>query len=122
MADESNVSNGVQQQTQAVVDATPRTIYQGTELKFLLDIQSDGFSMVNDDFKVTIKNATKKEVTIDKSEMIVTDEDKFLFTIDTALLGTGEYYITTTAYVPDEDFDDGFRTEVQKSLLCVVTS
>jgi len=87
-----------------------------------LDIQSEGFSMVDDDFKVTIKNATKKEVTIDKSEMIVTDEDKFLFTIDTALLGTGEYYITTTAYVPDEDFDDGFRTEVQKSLLCVVTS
>lgn len=111
MANESNIEN-----------ATPRTIYQGTKLKFLLDIQSEGFSMVDNDFKVTIKNATKKEMTIDKSEMIVTDEDKFLFTVDTAVFGTGEYYIKTTAYVPDDDFEDGFRTEVQKSLLCVVTS
>lgn len=121
MADESNVSNGVQQQTQAVVDATPRTIYQGTELKFLLDIQSEGFSMADDDFKVVIKN-TKKSVTIPKAEMILDENENYLFTVDTGFMGTGEYWITTIAYVPDDDFDDGLRTEVQKQLLCVVTS
>jgi hypothetical protein len=98
-----------------------RPIYQGTELKFSLDIEIEGFSMFDDDFKVAIKN-TKTLVEIPKEEMILTDDDKFLFTIDTKEIGTGDYYIFVTAYVPDDDFDDGFRTEVQKQLLCIVTS
>lgn len=98
-----------------------RTIYQGTELKFALDIDIEGFSMDSDDFKVTIKN-TKSEITIPKSEMLLTENDEWLFTVDTAQMGTGDYYVIVTAYVPDTDFEDGLRTEVQKQLLCVVTS
>lgn len=98
-----------------------RTIYQGTELKFVLDIDIEGFSMDSDDFKVTIKN-TKNEITIPKSEMLLTENDEWLFTVDTAQMGTGDYYVIVTAYVPDTDFEDGLRTEVQKQLLCVVTS
>ena len=101
--------------------STQRTIYQGTELKFTLDIQSEGFDMADDDFKVVIKN-TKSSVEILKSDMILTEDEKYLFTIDTGVMGTGEYWISIFAYVPDDDFDDGLRTEVQKQLLCVVTS
>lgn len=104
-----------------MADVETRTIYQGTELKFLLEITSEGFSMVDDDFKVVIKNI-KNEKVIRKDEMLLTDNDEYIFTVDTAELGTGEYWITTIAYVPDTDFDDGIRTEVQKQLLCVVTS
>lgn len=104
-------------------DTIFRPIYLGTELKFSLDIQVEGFDMLDDDFKIIVKTAnTKRVVEITKGEMILTDEDVFLFTIDTAILGTGEYYITTFAYVPDEDFDDGLRTEVHKKLLCEVMS
>ena len=102
--------------------ANEKKIYQGTELKFQLDIESVGFSMINDDFKVVVKNKnTQQSVVILKSDMIITQEEKFLFTIDTSVLGIGTYIITTTAYVPDEDFKDGYRTEVQKQTLCQVT-
>ena len=101
--------------------ATQRTIYADTELKFTLDIQSEGFDMATDDFKVIIKN-TKSSIEIPKSEMILTDDDEYIFTVDTGVMGTGEYWVIIYAYVPDEDFDDGIRTEVQKQMLCVVTS
>lgn len=124
MADENSntqVSGGDNNSQQQQQKNVRRTIYQGTELKFTLDIQSDGFSMADDDFKVVIKN-TKKSVTILKAEMILDENENYLFTVDTGFMGTGEYWITTIAYVPDDDFDDGLRTEVQKQLLCVVTS
>lgn len=124
MADENSntqVSGGDNNSQQQQQENVRRTIYQGTELKFTLDIQSEGFSMADDDFKVVIKN-TKKSVTISKAEMILDENENYLFTVDTGFMGTGEYWITTIAYVPDGDFDDGLRTEVQKQLLCVVTS
>lgn len=124
MADENSntqVSGGDNNSQQQQQENVRRTIYEGTELKFTLDIQSEGFSMADDDFKVVIKN-TKKSVTISKAEMILNENENYLFTVDTGFMGTGEYWITTIAYVPDDDFDDGLRTEVQKQLLCVVTS
>ena len=96
-------------------------IFQGTELKFQLDITSEGFSMIDDDFKIIVKNK-KVSKEIRKEDMILTDDEKFLFTLDTAEFGTGDYIVTTIAYVPDEDFEDGLRTEVQKQLLCSVTA
>lgn len=96
-------------------------LYVGTELKFQLDITSDGFSMADDDFKVIISNRTKN-VEIKKEDMILDEHEHYLFTIDTAFLGSGDYMITIYAYVPDEDFDDGIRTEVQKQVLCQVKS
>ena len=99
-----------------------RVIFQGTELKYQLDITCEGFDMLQDDFKVIVKTGTNREVTITKGEMILTENDKFIFTIDTAILGTGKYYLTVVAYVPDEDFDDGLRTEVMKETLCEVMS
>ena len=124
MADENSntqVSGGNNNSQQQQQENVRRTIYQGTELKFTLNIQSEGFSMADDDFKVVIKN-TKKSVTIPKADMILDENENYLFTVDTGFMGTGEYWITTIAYVPDDDFDDGLRTEVQKQLLCVVTS
>lgn len=100
-----------------------RTIYLGTELKFALTITSEGFSMITDDFKVVIKSTKKrKEVVITKDEMMLDENDKYLFTIDTEELGIGEYWIYVYAYVPDDDFPDGLRTEVQKQQLCTVMS
>lgn len=95
-------------------------IFQGTELKFSLDIQIEGFSMVDDDFFIVIRNGVGKSVTIQKSAMLLQEDEKFLFTVDTEELGTGKYTIITTAFVPDGDFEDGLRTEVDKRTLCEV--
>ena len=100
-----------------------RSIYLGTELKFALSIESEGFSMETDDFKVVVKSTKKKkEIVITKEEMLIDENEKYLFLIDTEELGIGEYWIYVYAYVPDEDFPDGIRTEVQKQQLCTVMS
>lgn len=95
--------------------------FVGTELKFQLDIEAEGFSMADDDFKVIISNYNKRKE-IKKEDMKLDDNENYLFTVDTAYFGSGEYLITIIAYVPDEDFDDGIRTEVQKQVLCQVKS
>ena len=99
---------------------TQKPIYKGTDLKFQIDISTEGFDMDSDDFKVVIKNLIKYEKVITKGEMLVTENGKYLFTLNTTELGTGEYVISTFAYVPDSDFDSGIRTEVTKQTLCVV--
>ena len=127
MADEnsntqvSGGDNNSQQQQQATTqENVRRTIYQGTELKFTLDIQSEGFSMADDDFKVVIKN-TKKSVTIPKAEMILDENENYLFTVDTGFMGTGEYWITTIAYVPDDDFDEDEELHAAKLITVIST-
>lgn len=98
-----------------------RPIYVGTELKYTLNIETEGFSMDTDDFKIIVRSS-HGTIEIPKSQMILTDNDEYLFTVDTSELGAGDYYVSVVAYVPDTDFDDGLRTEVTKQLLCVVKS
>lgn len=105
-----------------VITPTRRNaIYIGTELKFALIIETEGFDMATDDFCVVVKSARKK-VEIKKDEMLIDAEERYLFTVDTAALGVGDYWVYAYAYVPDADFPDGLRTEVQKLKLCTVMS
>lgn len=85
----------------------------GTELKFILDIAASGFSMVDDDFNVTLKRGGTKK-TFMKEDLVRDDEDNFYVCFDSAEFGKGIIEAVVTAYVPDSDFDDGLRTEVYK--------
>lgn len=87
--------------------------FLGTEKKYLIEIQSDGFDMERDDFEVSIKRGTNILV-IKKEDMVQDDDGNFYVTFDTAALGGGKVTMTVTAYVPDADFEDGLRTEVVK--------
>lgn len=98
---------------------TTKRIYRGTELKFRLTIEADGFSMEDDDFAVRVYSR-RKSIKIPKENMIVDGEGNYIFTFGTADLDTGDITLETTAYVPDTDFDDGIRTEVNKIELCKV--
>ena len=42
------------------------------------------------------------------------DEEGYYLCFDTADFGTGQIFAIITAYVPDTDFADGFRTEKLK--------
>ena len=96
----------------------------GTELKYLLEISASGFDMDRDDFEITLKRGSKS-LNLKKSDLVVEDytvvEDNISITkhhyyvcFDSAYFGSGIIAAIITAYVPDEDFDDGFRTEVDK--------
>lgn len=95
--------------------------FLGTELKFIVDIAASGFSMVDDDFTVTLRRGSTKR-TFKKDELVRDAEDNFYVCFDSAEFGKGVIDAIITAYVPDTDFDDGFRTEVYKFQLINILS
>lgn len=86
-------------------------IFVGTELKFKIDIEAEGFSMDTDDFNVVICRRNVKQV-FNKQDLINDGEGNYYVCFDTADFGTGTISAIVTAYVPDTDFPDGLRTEV----------
>ncbi len=94
--------------------------YLGTELKYKVTMTATGFDMDTDDWEVTIvRGATKRTFT--KSEC-VQGQDGWFVCFDTKDFGAGNYYAIMTAFVPDADFDDGYRKEVKKFELLSVES
>ena len=101
------------------------SVYIGTELKFLIEIEADNFSMVDDNFTVDIVRGLNRQH-FEKSDLVdeeYQEEDAdhntvtkhhYYVCFDTATLGAGTVYAIVTAYVPDMDFSDGLRTEVYK--------
>lgn len=85
----------------------------GTELKLNINIEPIGeITMDHYDFEVDVWCSLKRIVTITKSEAIRVDENNYIICVDSSLLGHGQIKAKVTAYVPDNDFEDGVRTEV----------
>lgn len=91
-------------------------IYKGTDLKFAINIDSPGFNMDDDDFTIELINGRRK-VIIDKDNMVHGDDGWYLC-FDSSEMGSGDITIVVYAHVPDDDFEDGIRTEVYKDILC----
>ena len=85
----------------------------GTGLKFAVTITAEGFSMEEDDFTVEFRCGRKK-LEFSKEDMSIGEDGAFIANVDTSLLGAGTLSVVTTAYVPDEDWDGGIRTEIDK--------
>lgn len=88
--------------------------YIGTELKFALTITSSGFDMARDPWTATITNGKNRVVCRRGENVILDDQNQWYITVDTAELGTGQYYLIVEIDVPDDDFSDGYRHEVLK--------
>lgn len=96
--------------------------WQGSDLKFLIEIMAEGFDIDNDNYRIVLKRGAR-EVLIDKSDIVVDDDEHFLCVTKEQLesLGTGDIYIVTYAEVPDTDFvERNIRREVDKQLLCTI--
>lgn len=88
----------------------------GTEVKLLVNIEADGFSMDEDDFNIVLKRGNR-ELVFQKADLYHDGED-YIIRFDSTDLGSGYVDAIVTAYVPDPAFEiegnDGYRTEVQK--------
>lgn len=93
--------------------------YIGTDLKFLVEPTADGFNKVRDEWEVTISRG-QNERTFSKSELAKDEQDNFYVCFSTDYFGVGQYYITVTTHTPDEDFEDGFRDDIQQYPLCKI--
>lgn len=86
----------------------------GTELKINVHVEPiDGFHMSGYDFTCRFYIYANRYVELGKSEMIRMDDDNYIACIDSSKLGTGNIMMRIMAYIPDADFSDGFRTEVE---------
>lgn len=88
----------------------------GTGLKFAVTITAEGFSQDDDDWKVVFQ-CGRNSVELTKADMSISEDNgnlTYIANVDTSLLGTGDLSVITYAYVPDEDWDDGVRVEVDK--------
>lgn len=96
----------------------------GSEVKCLVEVTSPGFDMVRDDFEIDLKrgNTTKHFA---KSDLVTetytevedgqeVEKTNFFLCFDTRDFGKGILTAIITAHVPDTDFADGIRDEVDK--------
>lgn len=90
-------------------------VFIGTELKINVNIAPiDGVSMDDYDFEVEFYCSTKKILVFKKADAIRIDNSNYMFCIDTNQLSSGNLKCKVTAFIPDGDFEDLLRTEVQK--------
>lgn len=89
-------------------------VFYGTEIKLNVNIEPmDGITMDDYDFFIEVSNQLAKESTkIEKSEAIRIDANNYVVRLDTTKLGLGGLSCKVTAFLPDDDFEDGLRTEV----------
>lgn len=92
----------------------------GTEFKLNVHLEPlDGLHMSDYDFEVALYVYTNRKVVFQKSKLKKVDDDNYLLMVETAdalRIGRGRINAEITAYIPDNDFSDGLRTE--KLVLC----
>lgn len=100
--------------------------FKGAKRKFLLEIDAPGFSMHDDNFTVKLKQNTTV-LDFAKSDIIeetYTDQGvekyRYFLCFDTSVFARGPVDCIVFAYVPDTDFPDGLRTEIDKFAITVV--
>lgn len=98
--------------------------FNGTMLKYLLEITASGFDMDRDDFEVALKRGTKS-LTFRKEDLAVetytevidnvsVEKHHYYVCFDSSYFGNGTIVVVVTAWVPDSDFDGGVRRIVDK--------
>lgn len=87
----------------------------GTEEKFNLYIAPlSDLHAADYDFSVKAYSNKRARLIIPKSECLLVDNDNFIVRVDTSAIGLGRITLEVTAYVPDNDFPDGLRTEIAR--------
>lgn len=85
----------------------------GTKFKLNINIEPIGDITMDDfDFEVDVYCSQKRVTTITKEAAIRLDESNYVIRVDSEPLGHGDVKAKVTAYIPDDDFEDGTRKEV----------
>lgn len=100
---------------------TGERAWVGTGLKFAVTITAEGFSQVEDEWKVVFQ-CGRKTLELSKEDMSIGEDDTYIANVDTSLLGAGTLSVITYAYVPDEDWEGGVRVEVDKQDILYIES
>lgn len=85
----------------------------GTEVKLNISIVPSVLQYTMDQFDFSIDfYGDNGMLNIPKAQCIRVDESNYVAIVDTSVTGSGSLDARVTAFIPDEDCDDGLRTEV----------
>jgi hypothetical protein len=84
--------------------------YEGSDLKFQIDISATGFDQNSDRYNIDFYCGDRK-ISFTQDDVISSD-GKFYLPVPTAGLEPGMMKIVVTAFVPDSDFTSGYRKEI----------
>ena len=98
--------------------------FNTSDRKYLLEINAVGFDMDADNFDVLLKRGGKT-LLFHKDDLVVEtytvvqdnisiDKNHYYVCFPTDYFGPGDITVVITAYVPDTDFEAGYRREVDK--------
>lgn len=86
----------------------------GTELKLKVNISPiDGIPLSDCDFYCIFFVSSAKKVEVHKSKMTKINDDNYMVLLNSKDLGVGTIKMTIKVLVPDADFNDGYRTEIE---------
>ena len=86
----------------------------GTEYKINIKMEPMGeIHLANCDFEAKFYTGPAMSQSISKAEMVYVDDDDYIALVDSSKTGQGALMMRLTVELPDADFDDGRRTEVQ---------
>lgn len=86
----------------------------GTKFKINIHVEPiDGLHMSDYDFTCRFYIYTNCYVEMDKNKMIRVDDDNYIACIDSSKLGVGTIMMRIIAQIPDADFPDALRTEIE---------
>lgn len=91
--------------------------FVGTDLKFLVEPSATGFDKETDDWEVIVSRGKGRELHFDRDDLAKDGQGNFYVCFSTEAFGSGLYMITVIAHVPDDDFEDGYRDEVENFAL-----
>lgn len=97
-------------------------IQQGEMAKYQVIIEHEDFSMTENDFRLILTWGMRGDsLTISKADMLENDNGQFYFTFATKDM-VGKIQVECQYDVPDDDYEDGYRTEVERQPLCFVNA
>lgn len=89
---------------------------QGSDIKLAITVTSlgDGHKVTDADVSLTVViTVGSHSETFQKSALKQLSDDTLVLPLATAVFPKGDMFITTTTSIPDEDFADNTRNEVQ---------
>jgi hypothetical protein len=85
----------------------------GSQLKINVNVEPIGDTHLdNCNFKCTFFINPKKNIELQKSQLIRVDADNYIALIDSSQLGVGTIRMTIEVDIPDSDFPNGVRKEI----------
>lgn len=86
----------------------------GTELKVNINVEPiDNVHLSQCDFTCTFFVNPNKSVILKKEDLIPLDDDNYMALLNSEDLGVGTIKMTIKILVPDNNFKDGTRTEIE---------